>query len=224
MNKSMSFDPVALEYDFAAEIVNNNDFFLSRMSKAKTSVLDVGCGSGILAYALSDHYDRVYGIDISEGMLEIARSKRHKPSIQYMQMNAEEMMFDQTFDLIVSRTTLHHIEDKESLFEKMKYLLKDDGKIVLIDNVSKVPTPKRYLNVIGAHLEFVGNIKSYGFKTARRLYKHGLSKDWLDHLDHDVYLSQEEATQLYHRHFPGCQLTRFACFLGMEWQKDKKYE
>lgn len=216
---SKSFDPVALEYDFAAEIHNNNDFFLARLPNSRGNVLDIGCGSGILAYALSDCFDQVYGIDISDNMLEIAKERRCKPSISYLNMNAENIVLDQSFDYIVSRTTLHHIKDKEALLDKMKSMLNDNGKIVIIDNVSKVPTPKRYLNVIGAHLDFISNMKTYGYSVAKRLYKHSISKDWLDHLDSDVYLSEAETTALYNKHFPGCRLTRFACFIGMEWHK-----
>lgn len=174
MDEGVSFDNVALDYDFVSELFNNNDYFLSNLPNKKSRALDVGCGSGILTYAMSNYFKSVYGIDISQSMLDIG---------------------------------------------KMISLLAEDGKIVIIDNVSEVPTPKRILNIAGAYLDFFPNVYKYGVKNACRIYKHSTSKAWLDHLASDVYLSESESKELYSKYLPECTIERLGCFIAVAWHK-----
>ncbi|MBU3217393.1 methyltransferase (plasmid) [Clostridium estertheticum] len=51
------------KYDFMESLFDNSKFFILEMSDSKGSALDIGCGSGILAYKLSKYYDKVIGID-----------------------------------------------------------------------------------------------------------------------------------------------------------------
>ncbi len=53
-----------------------NEQFLQKMRvKSGSSILDVGCGAGNLCKAFAPRFDKVYGIDYSEGMLEQLRHK-----------------------------------------------------------------------------------------------------------------------------------------------------
>ena len=218
VDDGVSFDKVALDYDFVSELYNNNDFFINNMPEIKRNILDIGCGSGILSYALSEHFENVYGIDISQPMIDIAKAKRSSDNIKYINMNAETMSFDFKFDFIVSRTTCHHINDKEKVLEKMVSLLSEGGKIIIIDNVSEVPTPKRILNIAGAYIDFMPNIIKYGLKSAYRIYRHSISNDWLNHLDSDVYLSESQSRELYGRILPDCKFEVLGCFIGVIWE------
>src|ERR1700733_920059 len=65
---SRSFDHLADEYDFVASLEQNPAFFLKHLPERHRRVLDVGCGTGILAHELSRHFTSVVGIDISEPM------------------------------------------------------------------------------------------------------------------------------------------------------------
>lgn len=219
MSEEKKFDNVAIEYDFVSEIFNNNDYFLSNQSEGRKRALDVGCGSGILMNALSKHYEEVIGIDISDNMLEIGRQKRNASNLKYIRMDATVMTFTKKFDFIVSRTTLHHIEHKAEVIENLKFLLAENGKIVIVDNVSEKPTPKRILNIAGAYLDVVPNVIKFGYSNGLRIFKHSISKDWLDHLASDVYLSENATRNLYDRTMPGCTINRFACFTGVVWEK-----
>ena len=52
--------------------------FIDLGSSATTQrniALDIGCGTGQLCLSLSKSYDKVFGIDVSESQLEIARNK-----------------------------------------------------------------------------------------------------------------------------------------------------
>ncbi|WP_256083554.1 class I SAM-dependent methyltransferase, partial [Staphylococcus aureus] len=128
----------AEDYDFLKELLNDYSFFVSNMSPKKGIALDIGCGSGVLVEKLASYYYDVVGIDISNQMLDLAKSKRQRTNTVYLNMNAEQLNCNEKFDFIVSRTTFHHLYDIASVIQQMKELLNEEGRIVILDNVSEV--------------------------------------------------------------------------------------
>ncbi|WP_432666863.1 class I SAM-dependent methyltransferase [Wukongibacter baidiensis] len=215
---NIQFDKVAEEYDFVSELFNNNDFFISNMSSQRGMALDIGCGSGILTTELSKYYNKVIGIDISDNMLKLAQFKRQKSNINYIHMDAHSMDFNTKFDFIVSRTTFHHIIDVPSVLNRAKQLLAPSGKMVILDNVSEVETPARYVYVIGALLDFIPNCFKYNTDTAIRVFKHSTSKYWLEHLASDKYLSEQKYKEIYGQYLPNCVFIKKGYFMGIIWE------
>lgn len=211
------FDKVAEEYDFVSALLNDYSFFESNLSSKKGRALDIGCGSGLLVEKLARYYDEVVGIDISNQMLELAKSKRQLTNTLYLNMNAEHMDFNEKFDLIVSRTTFHHLSDIPSVIEKMISLLNEDGKIVILDNVSEVETPPTYVYILGAIQDFIPHAFKFGLKNAVRIFKHNTSKSWLEHLASDKYLSEQNYYDLYGKLLPGCQFHKMGWAMGVVW-------
>lgn len=71
-------------------------------------VLDIGCGRGGLAKALTARGARVTGIDPQEKALEEAR--KAAPEAEFIQGRAEELPFDDgAFDAAVFQNSLHHL-------------------------------------------------------------------------------------------------------------------
>jgi len=68
-------------------------------------VLDVGCGTGVLARAAADRVapaGQVTGIDINEGMLAVAR--RMGPLVDWRQGDATDLPLpDESYDVVVSQ-------------------------------------------------------------------------------------------------------------------------
>ncbi len=115
--------------------------------------------------------------------------------------------------LIVSRTTFHHLSDIPSVIEQMISLLNEDGKIVILDNVSEVETLPIYVYILGAIKEFIPHSFKFGLKNAVRIFKHNTSKSWLEHLASDKYLSEQNYYDLYGKLLPGCQFHK----IGWQW-------
>jgi len=87
------------------------------------SVLDVGCGTGII-HELYPHLDMT-GIDISEGML-----KHHKGN--HSKASAENIPYaSDLFDFIVCRSLLHHLSNPSRGLIEMWRVLKPGGRIAL---------------------------------------------------------------------------------------------
>ncbi|MEG3910707.1 methyltransferase domain-containing protein [Microcoleus sp. w2-18aC6] len=212
------FDAFATEYDFAATLQNQNDFFTNNLSTSKGAALDIGCGSGILAFELAQYYDNVVAVDLSAKMLAIASQKRSAPNIEYIQMDASQLALDRQFDLIVSSATFHHLPNLPVALDAIKKMLNPHGKIVFLDKISEVETPGTIGYILGAARDFRPDCSNYGFRNALRLLKFRLSPGWLKHLASDRYLSERRFRKIYGRCFPGCYFVKLGCFMGVIWE------
>lgn len=213
------FNRVAEQYDFVNTLLHDYSFFMSNLPLQRRRALDVGCGSGILVGELASRFDEVIGIDTSDDMLEIARRKRQRTNTAYLHMDAEQLSLDGKFDLIVSRTTFHHLSDVPNVINRLKQLLNDAGKLVIVDNVSEVETPATYVYVLGAIVEFVPHCRKFGFKNAATIFRHQTSKSWLEHLASDKYLSEQAYYDLYGTLLPGCRFQKLGWAMGIVWEK-----
>src|SRR5919106_4969098 len=93
-------------------------------------VLDVGCGTGRLAIVLAErHAARVWGIDSSAEMLDVARSKQ--PALGWKLASAEALPFrDGWFERAVTALVVHHL-DRPLAFGEIRRVLTDDGRFVI---------------------------------------------------------------------------------------------
>ena len=83
---------------------------------AETRVLDVGCGTGSYAAALTEATNcRVSGVDPSQRMLDWARNAALWESL--FQGSAESLPFgDDLFDVVMSTDVIHHIGNRDAYF------------------------------------------------------------------------------------------------------------
>jgi len=82
---------------------------------ARRSALDFGCGIGRLSQALADHFDRVYGVDISPKMIELAQQHNRKGArAEYLCNAAGDLSHfaDGSIDMILSWITLQHMRHR----------------------------------------------------------------------------------------------------------------
>ena len=97
-------------------------------------VIDIACGTGVLAIAVSDHIGLegiVVGIDINEGMLNIAKSKSSR--VEWRNAPAEELPFDDDyFDSAVSQFGLMYFENRENALREMMRVLKPGGSLAVV--------------------------------------------------------------------------------------------
>jgi SAM-dependent methyltransferase len=93
-------------------------------------VLDVGCGTGVLARAFADAGAHVIGIDASEGYLEGARRDRSHPNISYEHGDMHRMRFsDDQFDAAVSTLALDVVPEIEPVVAEMKRVTRPGGVV-----------------------------------------------------------------------------------------------
>lgn len=93
--------------------INYHDFFVSRLESGNR-VLDVGCGNGALACDIATQGENVsvYGIDLLQKNIDIAKEKYSAENITFVCGNALTDLPEQAFDVIVLSNVLEHIEHR----------------------------------------------------------------------------------------------------------------
>jgi SAM-dependent methyltransferase len=119
-------------YDFITEMAG--------LDSATSSILDLGCGPGIIALALSDRASSVLGVDPDSQMIEqaeLAADDLDVHNVQWLCATAEE--FDdgpRRYDLVTIGSAFHWM-NRELVAERVYRLLKPRGVLALLGN----PTP-----------------------------------------------------------------------------------
>jgi ubiquinone/menaquinone biosynthesis C-methylase UbiE len=106
--------------------------------KAGESVLDVGCGSGLLAHdmaTLVGESGRVTGVDISQDMLALAEQRcANLSQVLLKQSKAEKLPEgDESVDAVVCVQVLLYVSDVARVLSEMHRVLKSGGRIAIIE-------------------------------------------------------------------------------------------
>ena len=113
-------------------------------------ILDVGCGPGILAAALAQEVREVAAFDLTPEMLAKARQRCQEAGLQNVRFElgrAEALPFSaESFDVVVTRATLHHFPDPHQVVREMVRVIRPHGKLVLADVVSSENTEEAALH------------------------------------------------------------------------------
>lgn len=101
-------------------------------------VLEYGCGTGLLGFALQPSVGSLLLVDSAEGMLAVAREKIERAGlgdrVDTRQLDlTRDPLPAQRFDLIVSLLTLHHVADTAALLRAFRALLVPGGHLCIAD-------------------------------------------------------------------------------------------
>lgn len=121
-------------YDLGSGWSADRDFYLALAGAAPESILDLGCGTGLLADAYAARGHRVTGVDPASAMLDAARLKPNAAKIEWVCATAEAYRSPKRFDLVVMTGHAFQVllSDAEvaAAIATMRDHLKPGGRIV----------------------------------------------------------------------------------------------
>jgi 2-polyprenyl-6-hydroxyphenyl methylase/3-demethylubiquinone-9 3-methyltransferase len=138
------------------------EYISSKVELEGKTLLDVGCGGGILAEALHDKGAIVTGIDAAGPGIEIAKlhAKKNNKLIDYQESTAEDLIqkSSEKYDVVTCLEVLEHVPDPRLLVKTCIDLLKPNGDLFL-STINK--NPRSWITaIVGA--EYIFNILPKG--------------------------------------------------------------
>jgi 2-polyprenyl-3-methyl-5-hydroxy-6-metoxy-1,4-benzoquinol methylase len=99
---------------------------------SNASILDVGCGNGIISRSIGNKGFNVLGIDVSEKAIEKARELNKLPNVRFEVISAEQLVSDgRKYQGIICSEVLEHLNHPEKLLHTLYKSLADDGILIV---------------------------------------------------------------------------------------------
>jgi demethylmenaquinone methyltransferase/2-methoxy-6-polyprenyl-1,4-benzoquinol methylase len=177
------FDTISGDYDGLNRVISfgidikwrKKVVKLIKAQEPKT-ILDIATGTGDLAIAMADtDAEKIIGLDISSGMLEIGKQKINKKGlsskIEMVLGDSENMPFeDNTFDAITVAFGVRNFENLKNGLKEILRVLKPNGIFVILE--TSVPTKTPYKQGYGFYTKNVLPLIGRAFSKDRSAYKY----------------------------------------------------
>jgi SAM-dependent methyltransferase len=116
-------------------------------------VLDVATGPGYVAERAAARAARVVGVDLAEGMLELARQRLD--GVELLRADAEELPFgDASFDAVIGGFVINHLPDPQRAVAEAARVLASGGRVAF--SVWDRPERMRVIGVVMEAIEAAG--------------------------------------------------------------------
>ena len=125
------------DFSESNNIFVNNLFRVSKINN-KTKILDIGCGDGEIPIQILKRKNcDITAVDGSEAMLdEFYKKVKINKLTNIKIMNSlinDELLVDSKFDIVMSNSLVHHINDIKSFWKNLIRLTDDNGIILCMD-------------------------------------------------------------------------------------------
>jgi len=169
------FNNISKKYDFLNHFLSLGIDILWRKKAisllkddAPKTILDIATGTGDFAIeALKLNPDKIVGVDISKGMLEVGKKKMaklgHDQMIELQLGDSERLLFDDNkFDAVIVAFGVRNFENLEKGLTDMFRVLKPNGKVVILEfsRPTVFPFKQLYSFYFKAILPLIGKIVS----------------------------------------------------------------
>lgn len=160
------------------------------------NILCIGVGTGEEITELQRRGANITAIDLSEGMLNIARENYQ--NVRFLKMDMHELDFDdEEFDFVYSSLTVHYSHDWETVLTEVSRVLKTDGVLLfssthpIAESYSYTRTPEKKTALIGRSKDILsGEVEYYGdYLTEKTLTTNWGGDDFIVEFQHKTISS-----------------------------------
>lgn len=128
------------------------NYIQERVNLTDKSVIDIGCGAGILSESLAKAGAKVTAIDMNQSLIDAAELHQHESgtNVEYLNISAEEIATErpEQYDVVTCLEMLEHVPNPASVIRACATLVKSGGH-VFFSTLNR--NPKSYLfAIIGA--------------------------------------------------------------------------
>ncbi len=179
------------------------NFILAHFSKTDSiSMLDIGCGNGALLNEFAPRITKGVGVDASENLLTFAKELNHpNPHIEFKKVDSPQLPFkDNSFDVVVSLLSFRYL-DWDLIIEEINRVLKQDGKLIIIDMVTAPLKLQELPQFIGGKISHYLDRRAHPvfYSNLKKLVTH---KDWAQMLHYNPIRSQHEMVDYLKSRYP----------------------
>ena len=174
---STPIDDVLVHESFEAPTALENRFILSRMGDVRGKrLLDLGAGLGESSVYFALQGAQVTMTDISPGMVQTGRelARRYGVEVEGIVSGAEDLSIAaESFDYVYIANTIHHVRDRDALFQKIHRALKPGGFFFSYDPLAYNPAINVYRRMAtGVRTEDESPLKIADLRLARKYFPH----------------------------------------------------
>ena len=199
-----------------------DDWVLRNLPPHAARAVDLGCGAGRHSVLLAERAERVLAVDVAGRMLDIARTERARPNVDYQLRGVLDVTGREgPFDVVLSVHALHHVGDPAVVLPHVRSLLAPGGRLIVADIVEPGGWGTRQFHVDRAFHDarVVYQLTGDG-NAAADVVRLLLHPRWLQLAAHDTPLTRAAFHAAYENAFPGAEfaddLDPLMC--GAVWQ------
>lgn len=173
LNSKKTFDIQAEKYDktfYGQHARKNYKYISNELNYLKEgNILDIGCGTGELLYMINKKGLNLYGIDLSDKMIEKAKKKLQNHANLTIGDSENLPYKDNKFDIIICNDSFHHYPNPMKALKEMNIVLKKGGKIIIGDCYQ----PIIFRQIMNMFIKFSkeGDVKIYSKKEFTKMLK-----------------------------------------------------
>ena len=130
------------------------------------TLIDYGCGTGLIGLQFTDYFKQLIFSDISEGMMEVVDEKIKSGGIKNAETRATDELNESEADVIIVSLVMIHVPEYKELIKKLYTLLSESGQLIIADFDKNETVYHEKVHNGFTHDEMHSALIDAGFKTA----------------------------------------------------------